>query len=84
MTTVSPQDLTGIVAATWCEVLGLEALPREANFFAIGGDSLTAVIVAAELRERLGGEVSLSDLLDAPAFGDFVARVAEVVPEAAE
>ena len=40
------------VAAVWRDVLGLERVGREDNFFTLGGDSLLLVEVHARLRER--------------------------------
>jgi aryl carrier-like protein len=79
MTSGPVQDLSQVVAATWCAALGLESLPPNANVFLIGGDSLRAVMIAAELNKRLGTEIGLSDLLDAPTFDEFVDRLAHIV-----
>jgi len=79
MKSVSAEDVSQVVAAAWCAALDLELLPPNANLFLIGGDSLTAVVIAAQLNERLGTEIGLSDLLDAPTFGEFVDRIAQVV-----
>ncbi len=79
MTSTSVGDLSQIVADAWCAALGLDSLPPNANIFLIGGDSLTAVMIAAKLGGRLGAEIGLSDLIEAPAFDEFVARVARIV-----
>jgi acyl carrier protein len=79
MTSASVDDLTGIVANAWCAALGLDALPPDANIFLIGGDSLVAATIATELGERLGVEIGIADLLDAPTFPAFVDRVAGIV-----
>ncbi|HJX27077.1 MAG TPA: amino acid adenylation domain-containing protein, partial [Thermoanaerobaculia bacterium] len=51
------------VAAIWCEVLDLPRVGSEDNFFDLGGHSLLLPRVQAGLRERLGREVTLVDLL---------------------
>ncbi|HEY4575664.1 MAG TPA: amino acid adenylation domain-containing protein, partial [Thermoanaerobaculia bacterium] len=51
------------VAGIWREVLGLERVGVEENFFDLGGHSLLLARVRALLRDRLGREVSLLDLL---------------------
>ncbi|HEY4594294.1 MAG TPA: beta-ketoacyl synthase N-terminal-like domain-containing protein, partial [Thermoanaerobaculia bacterium] len=51
------------VAGVWREVLGLERVGVEENFFDLGGHSLLLARVRALLRDRLGREVSLLDLL---------------------
>nr|WP_232229514.1 non-ribosomal peptide synthetase [Marichromatium purpuratum] len=40
------------VAAIWCEVLGVERISREDEFFLVGGDSLNATRIAGLLQER--------------------------------
>ena len=84
MTSVSPTRIGVVVADAWCAALGLQSLPHNANIFLIGGDSLTAVMIAAELAERLGVEISLSDLLEAPSLDEFVERVVEIVTVAGQ
>ncbi len=51
------------VAGVWCEVLGVSRVGVEENFFDLGGHSLLLTRVQALLRDRLGREVSLLDLL---------------------
>ncbi len=51
------------VAAVWREVLGVPWIGGEENFFDLGGHSLLLPQVQARLRDRLGREVSLLDLL---------------------
>ena len=40
--------LASRIAGIWCEILGLEAIATEADFFELGGDSLAAVHEAKE------------------------------------
>jgi acyl-CoA synthetase (AMP-forming)/AMP-acid ligase II/aryl carrier-like protein len=40
-----------VIAQIWCEVLGLSTVGADANFFAVGGDSIRSLRVAARLRE---------------------------------
>jgi acyl carrier protein len=78
MTDPSASDagrMAAVVSRAWCQALNLDALPSDANFFLLGGDSLTAVMAAADIGEELGVEIGLADLLEAPAFGEFVERV---------
>ncbi|MCX2969325.1 MULTISPECIES: amino acid adenylation domain-containing protein [Streptomyces] len=54
------------VAAVWCEVLGLDSVGAEENFFDLGGDSLRLTAVVARLRERLGRPVTRLDMFGHP------------------
>jgi len=64
------------LAEIWAEVLKVERVGRQDNFFALGGHSLLAVRVIARLRQALGLEVRISDLFARPVLNDF-ARVVE-------
>lgn len=76
------QDVATVVAQAWSAALRLDELPATANFFALGGDSLIAVLVANEVNQRLGVTLDLTDLLEAPTLDEFTARVsAQLTPE---
>jgi amino acid adenylation domain-containing protein len=76
---LAPQnEIERAVAAIWEQVLGLEGISREANFFNLGGHSLLATRVMYELRERFNVELSLRVLFESPT----VAEVAEVIENA--
>jgi len=79
MTSAGVDELEEVVAASWRDALGLESLPPDANLFAIGGDSMVAVVIAADLGQRLGVEVGLADLLDHPTLSAFTDRLRDVV-----
>ncbi len=79
MTSVPEAGVSRVVAESWCGVLHFDSLPPDANFFLLGGDSLTAVMIAAEVGDRLGVEIGLTDLVDAPTFEGFVERVVDVI-----
>jgi hypothetical protein len=58
--------LEDLVANSWRQVLGVEALGVEDNFFALGGHSLDATRVALRLSDALGVRVSAHTVLGAP------------------
>jgi amino acid adenylation domain-containing protein len=60
----SPRE--SAVAALWAEVLGLERVGRDDNFFDLGGNSLKAVRMLARLRRQHGAGVTLGTLLHRP------------------
>lgn len=71
-------DVTEDVRAVWCEVLRIEAIADEDDFFEIGGHSLTAMQVATRLRSKLNGtKVPTRMLFTYPKFGAFVVAVNE-------
>ncbi|MER5631506.1 type I polyketide synthase [Streptomyces nitrosporeus] len=64
-----PAEAAVDVAAAWAELLGHTGLPADADFFELGGDSLTSVRLARRLEERFGVEVPLRDLVLARTLG---------------
>ncbi|WP_051966428.1 non-ribosomal peptide synthetase [Kitasatospora mediocidica] len=54
------------LAELWGGLLGRAAVPRDATFFALGGDSLQATRLVQRLRDRFGCEISLRQLLSTP------------------
>ncbi|MBN3743731.1 non-ribosomal peptide synthetase, partial [Burkholderia sp. Tr-20355] len=54
------------LAAIWCDVLNLERVGRGDHFFDLGGHSLAAVRVATRVAERLGRDVPVRALFEAP------------------
>ncbi|MDR3671879.1 MAG: condensation domain-containing protein, partial [Holophaga sp.] len=66
--------LTGIFA----EVLGLDRVGRNDNFFDLGGHSLLATQVVSRVRQTLGIELPLHQLFETPVISDLAARVEAV------
>jgi acyl transferase domain-containing protein/thioesterase domain-containing protein/acyl carrier protein len=54
------------LAAIWQRMMDIEKIGREDNYFDLGGDSLLAVRVFAEVEKQFGIKLPLSTLLDAP------------------
>jgi amino acid adenylation domain-containing protein len=54
------------VARAWREVLGAAEIGRDADFWALGGHSLLAMQVLSRIRRRLGVELPVRALFDAP------------------
>ncbi|MEB3358048.1 MAG: amino acid adenylation domain-containing protein [Synechococcales bacterium] len=76
---VAPRNPTEeAIAAIWTDVLGLETVGVNDNFFDLGGHSLLATQVLSRLREVFQVELPLRQLFDAHT----VAEIAEVVETA--
>ncbi|SDI32264.1 amino acid adenylation domain-containing protein [Actinokineospora alba] len=52
------------IAAVWSEVLGLDGIPADLDFFSIGGHSLLANLLAARLSERCAVGVRVSEIYE--------------------
>ncbi|MDM7490525.1 amino acid adenylation domain-containing protein, partial [Rhodococcus sp. CSLK01-03] len=64
-----------LVAQLMCEIVGVETVGADANFFALGGHSLGAAQLAARLGAALGRDVHLRDVFDHPTVADLAAAV---------
>lgn len=51
-----------LLAALWCELLKLEVVGRDDDFFELGGQSLAATVLGARVRRHLGVELPLATL----------------------
>jgi mycobactin peptide synthetase MbtE len=71
------------IAAVWQEVLALDEVERDADFFELGGHSLLAVQVVVRLGERLGLELPVSALFEAPTVRE-LAAMAETLTAGSE
>jgi len=69
--TASEQAVAGI----WARHLGLERVTREDHFLEVGGHSLVAVQVIAEVREHFQVDMAVGTLFASPVLADFAAAV---------
>ena len=72
-----------VLARIWAEVLGLERIGVEEDFFALGGHSLLAMQIAARVREALGAELGVRELFGARTIARLAARIETMQPAAA-
>jgi amino acid adenylation domain-containing protein len=75
--TQAQDPVEALVRATWQGLLGDRPMGPEANFFELGGNSLTAAQAMARLGERLGRELPLSWAFEHPTL----AGVSQVIRE---
>jgi len=54
-----------VLSKVWSELLGFEGIPRTADFFELGGDSLRAVTLFLKIQQRFGCDLPLATLLQA-------------------
>ena len=63
------------LADAWARLLRLERISIYDNFFAIGGHSLMAAQVIARVRERLGVQLPLRTMFEAPTIAQFAESI---------
>jgi acyl carrier protein len=66
-----------VIAGIWGDVLKVERVGVNDNFFDLGGHSLLATQVVSRMREAFGAEVSLRELFEQPTLGELARRVEE-------
>jgi len=67
-----------LLAQIWSEVLRVQRVGIEDDFFELGGDSIQATRVIARMREMLGLEIPLRILFDSPTVSKLAARSEEI------
>ncbi|MBW1600719.1 amino acid adenylation domain-containing protein [Streptomyces sp. JJ66] len=67
--------LQAALAEVWEEVLGTAPIGPDDDFFELGGDSLSAVRLAAACRARLGGDIHQSALFRTPTVAGLAAQL---------
>ncbi|GAB3489892.1 type I polyketide synthase [Amycolatopsis cihanbeyliensis] len=67
-----------VVAGIWRSVLGVPSVRPEDDFFELGGNSLVAVQLIAQIREATGVRLPLRSVFDTPTVAEMTATVAEL------
>ncbi|SFD72744.1 non-ribosomal peptide synthetase, partial [Pseudoalteromonas denitrificans] len=71
-------EVEHLITQIWSDLLPIKTqeISAEADFFALGGHSLLSVRLIGEIRNRLGIELSIRDIFDAPQLTQ-LAKIAE-------
>ncbi len=72
----SPQTATEtLLAELWSEVFEADAIGRDDDFFALGGDSLAAATIGIGVHDALGGEIDLSMFAEHSTLAELAAAI---------
>jgi len=77
-------DLLAAVRSAWCEVLEVDTVPTDVNFFDAGGHSLLVPSLQMELEDRVRITLSIVELFDAMTVEAQVALLAATAAPAVE
>ncbi|HEV3036493.1 MAG TPA: condensation domain-containing protein [Candidatus Angelobacter sp.] len=75
MSSVKDNDLENVMTSIWREVLGVDAILPEDNFFVLGGHSLMAIQLIAEIRRQIGIEIPVKAFFQEPTVAALVTRI---------
>ncbi|HSE18781.1 MAG TPA: non-ribosomal peptide synthetase [Pyrinomonadaceae bacterium] len=67
------------IVSMWEELLTVEAVDEDTNFFELGGDSMLAIRLLRRLREELHPEINLGDVYEFPTVSQLSARVSQLI-----
>jgi len=77
-----PMNLTEqIIAGLWREILGVDSIELKDNFFDLGGDSLTAVVLTSRLQQHAGLKLPVSALFSNPTLEGLAQAIISNQPE---
>jgi FkbH-like protein len=71
------------LAQIWQETIGIDAVSREDNFFDVGGQSLSAVMMGFKIRQTFGIDFSLPMLMQFPILHAQAEKIQELLLEQA-
>lgn len=75
----APDDvLRDTLTLLWSDVLGREVIDQDASFFDLGGDSLLATQLVSRLRVRLGLDLPISAVFEAPTVRGLADRLRQM------
>jgi acyl carrier protein len=74
-------EIEAALAQIWQELLQVDRIGRDDNFFQLGSDSLQAVRSVARVRQQLGVEVPVSAVFTSPTVSALAARVEDLLLE---
>ncbi len=77
-------DTVDALVEIWSEVLGVADVGRDDDFFELGGNSLSTIQVAFQIRKAFGVELPLRTFFRAPTVAQLAARIEEEMLDQAD
>jgi non-ribosomal peptide synthetase component F len=77
---ISPRtEIEELVARTWQDVLKLDRIGVEDNFFDMGGSSILAIQIVSRLRDVFNREIGVRSLFEKPTVAALAAEIGELI-----
>src|ERR1700734_2391182 len=70
---VPPSDVEKQLTAIWQELLGIDRIERDQNYFDLGGDSSLAVHLFVQIEKVFGVKLPIFTLFEAPTIAELAA-----------
>jgi aryl carrier-like protein len=70
-----------VLANIWQDLLGIEKVGVDDNFFDLGGDSLLLLRVQFKIRQAIGAELSLAEMFQHPTISALARRLTQATEE---
>ncbi|MEU4445428.1 SDR family NAD(P)-dependent oxidoreductase [Actinosynnema sp. NPDC050801] len=71
-------ELEGVLARIWAQTIGVDHVGVDDDFFELGGNSLVAVQLIAQIRKAVGVRLPMRSLFDAPTVAGLAAKVEQL------
>lgn len=79
---VAPEGpVAGMIAQMWQDILKVEPIGQNDDFFALGGESLRAASFINALQQKWGDTIYVSSVFDAPTVGRYAAYLQQHYPD---
>lgn len=71
------EEAFGIIAEMWKRVLKVDSVNNKTDFFVEGGESLKAMKMCAEVKKRIGIDITVADVFSHTIYGEFCEFIEE-------
>lgn len=77
-------DIETALAAIWKELLGVEEVVRDDDFFKLGADSVMASVMMMQVEETFGVYLDPAEIFERPILHEFAESIAGAQPASGE
>jgi acyl carrier protein len=73
-----------VVVSVWADVLKSEDIEADTDFFAAGGNSMTATLAVYRLRDWFGVDLPLMLIFESPTVGELASAIEKIIEEGSD